>query len=583
MYVVTLLSPEAVVHSENKVTSKTVKMEVLCFRLPGHGDATLKSMNSLRSKQQFCDITIVASGRQTFRGHKVVLAACSPFLRDQFLLNPSSELQVSILHSSSVVCELLQSCYTGVLQFSPKEIVNYLTAASYLQMEHVVEKCRGALGIYMQPRNPSSSKIKSEESHTMPVIVSGSSHSLLSSTNHYPSEQPPSPGNSQDDDQTDSNTQTDILHDEDPLEEIKVMVSEEEERSEYEMIEIVELERMAKQQREAGSEEATEGHQGGRYLGPDNVIEDEGEGDDVTTAKMTQRVGSYEREGLRTWRRRLTDSPKVGRGRGRGRGFKRKRASYRERERRPLGMQYQEAWRLPTGAELMQGFGLDFTQESMRSGFLSEGELPRLDYGMEMAEGQGDDLGPRDGNGLPHYSLDDPSGGGGEGSMGMGAVPAEVEEAGDESVAVVGSTSSTSGPVACEHCGLSFPSAQSLAVHSRATHLLYVCPCCGQHFNHSSNLNRHMAVHRGAKVHSCPLCHKTFTQKSTLCDHMNLHSGERPHCCAYCHSRFAHKPALRRHLKEQHGKTTGQNSLEAQAKLEGAVPGGGEEGPLGQI
>ncbi|KAL0165509.1 hypothetical protein M9458_037353, partial [Cirrhinus mrigala] len=60
-----------------------------------------------------------------------------------------------MLHSSAVVCELLQSCYTGILQFSAKEIVNYLTAASYLQMEHVVEKCRGALSQYMQPRSRS--------------------------------------------------------------------------------------------------------------------------------------------------------------------------------------------------------------------------------------------------------------------------------------------------------------------------------------------------------------------------------------------------------------------------------------------
>ena len=69
-------------------------MEALCFRLPGHGDATLKHMNSLRSRQHFCDVTIVASDNQTFRGHKVVLAACSPFLRDQFLLSPASKLQV---------------------------------------------------------------------------------------------------------------------------------------------------------------------------------------------------------------------------------------------------------------------------------------------------------------------------------------------------------------------------------------------------------------------------------------------------------------------------------------------------------
>lgn len=164
-------------------------MDIVCFRLPGHGDTTLKHMNLLRSRQHFCDITIVASNNQTFKGHKVVLAACSPFLRDQFLLNPSPRLQVkeqnhtryvinwfialtakdelfssftqvSMLYSSSVVCDLLQSCYTGFLQFNPEEIVSYLTAASYFQMEHIVERCRGALEKYVQLKNPGALKVR---------------------------------------------------------------------------------------------------------------------------------------------------------------------------------------------------------------------------------------------------------------------------------------------------------------------------------------------------------------------------------------------------------------------------------------
>lgn len=163
-----------------------LKMETLCFRLPGHGDTTLKHMNSLRCSQHFCDITIVASNKQTFKGHKVVLAACSPFLRDQFLLNPSPNLQVcqdiwpltlnstvisycfsfyviqvSVLYSSTVVCDLLKSCYTGILQFNSEEIVNYLTAASYLQMDFIVERCRGALKKIMELKNPSLSKVSS--------------------------------------------------------------------------------------------------------------------------------------------------------------------------------------------------------------------------------------------------------------------------------------------------------------------------------------------------------------------------------------------------------------------------------------
>uniref|UniRef100_A0A3Q3X269 Uncharacterized protein n=1 Tax=Mola mola TaxID=94237 RepID=A0A3Q3X269_MOLML len=366
------------------------RMEMLCFRLPGHGDTTLKHMNSLRARQHFCDITIVASNNQTFRGHKVVLAACSPFLRDQFLLNPSPKLQVSMLYSSAVVCDLLQSCYTGVLQFSPEEIVNYLTAASYLQMEHIVQRCRGALKKFMQLRNPSPQKTTSDDSQSQPAIVTGGFHSVESAS-------PP-----------------------------------------------------------------TEQHSPVHSHSPALRAVEEG-----CAGVSAQGSGQH------------------------------------------------------------------------------QGDSPTLDEPCIKVS-------PVAANSLTQYGLEESSCGAGEGSSGMTA-----NEGGDESVAVVGSTSSVTGPVICEHCGMTFPSAHSLAIHSRSTHLLYACPCCGKHFHHSANLNRHMAVHRGVgKTHQCPLCYKTFTQKSTLIDHMNLHSGERPHHCAYCHARFAHKPALRRHLKEQHGKTT---------------------------
>lgn len=126
-------------------------VELLRFQLPGHEAATLRNMNQLRFEERFCDVTIVADSLK-FRGHKVILAACSPFLRDQFLLNPSSELQVSLMHSAKIVADLLLSCYTGALEFAVRDIVNYLTAASYLQMEHVVEKCRNALSQFIEPK-----------------------------------------------------------------------------------------------------------------------------------------------------------------------------------------------------------------------------------------------------------------------------------------------------------------------------------------------------------------------------------------------------------------------------------------------
>ncbi|XP_026798188.3 zinc finger and BTB domain-containing protein 12 isoform X3 [Pangasianodon hypophthalmus] len=470
-------------------------MDVVCFRLPGHSDAALRNMNSLREQRHFCDITIMAGGRQMFRGHKVVLAAGSAFLRDQFLLNPSAELQqVSVLHSSTVIRELLQSCYTGILQFSAKEIVNYLTAASYLQMEHVVEKCRVALSQYLQSKSSSSGLRASEHSGG---------------------------------------------------------VEDEESRNDFSVFEV----------RIRDEHHDVEENSG--------VQEDAGDAVDVLAVRQLTHPhaedlsrdeggapGSSPRGGVRIWRRRFGEP----RG-GRGRGFKhRKRYTYRER--RPLG-NFQQAWRFPTSEEIMGSFGAGMGQD-----YLALGEGPmRVEY--QPSECQGDAAGSDGGPG--HFSMDGASA---EDDVGVVSLPTN-EDGGEDSVAVVGSTSCVTGSVACEQCGLAFSSVEDLAAHSRSTHLLYVCPCCGKHFSQTSNLNRHMAVHRSAKLHSCPLCHKTFTQKSTLSDHMNMHSGQRPHVCAFCRICFAHKPALRRHLKEQHGKTTAQNYLEIQRECEEPAIGGG--------
>uniref|UniRef100_A0A1A8EGW7 Zinc finger and BTB domain containing 12, tandem duplicate 2 n=1 Tax=Nothobranchius kadleci TaxID=1051664 RepID=A0A1A8EGW7_NOTKA len=551
------------------------KMEMVLFRLPGHGDVTLKHMNLLRSRQHFCDITIVASNNQTFKGHKVVLAACSPFLRDQFLLNPSRRLHVSMLYSSSVVCDLLLSCYTGFLQFNPEEIVNYLTAASYFQMEHIVERCRGALEKYVQLKDLSPTKLAEEECQTRPVVISGNVHSVASPP---PSRLSPmqqhSPAVLSVGDNSEASAQDSTQHhDDSPVLEdnfIRINASDEEEEARQEDYNSF---RMCVSEEEQANRER-EAENGGSFDVPGDVcfpetgglvIAADGREYDLNAAEDLSLAG-LSAEGLRVIRRRLYD-PKIGRGRGRGRGrgLKRRRWALSPEKRLPSIAHHQDLWFLAAGG-LGANLGLDYSQEELKAaGSLVSAEFPRLDLSLSNAHGER--LSPVTANGVNQFSLEDS--GAGEGSSGLTAVGGDEGE--DESVAVVESTSSASGPIICEHCGLTFPSAHSLAIHSRSTHLLYICPCCGKHFHHATNLTRHMAVHRGAgKAHQCPLCYKTFTQKSTLIDHMNLHSGERPHHCAYCHARFAHKPALRRHLKEQHGKTTGQNLLHEQEERERA-------------
>ncbi|XP_010875632.1 zinc finger and BTB domain-containing protein 26 [Esox lucius] len=129
--------------------------DTLHFRLfsPAHDDSILQKMNRLREDQRFCDITLIlGTGSVRFQGHRVVLAASSAFLRDQFLLHEGSrELPVAVVPSAEVSHRLLLSCYTGHLEVPLRELVGYLTAASALQMSHVVERCAQAVSQYLDP------------------------------------------------------------------------------------------------------------------------------------------------------------------------------------------------------------------------------------------------------------------------------------------------------------------------------------------------------------------------------------------------------------------------------------------------
>ncbi|XP_020649096.2 zinc finger and BTB domain-containing protein 6 [Pogona vitticeps] len=123
--------------------------EVLHFQFEQQGDAILQKMNLLRQQNLFCDVSIYINDT-AFHGHKVIFAACSTFMRDQFLLTQSQQVRITILQSAEVGRKLLLSCYTGALEVKRKELLKYLTAASYLQMVHIVEKCTEALSKYLE-------------------------------------------------------------------------------------------------------------------------------------------------------------------------------------------------------------------------------------------------------------------------------------------------------------------------------------------------------------------------------------------------------------------------------------------------
>ncbi|XP_076587786.1 zinc finger and BTB domain-containing protein 26 [Chaetodon auriga] len=124
---------------------------ILQFRFTTFGFSMLQKMNLLRHQKRFCDVTIRINQLEV-PGHKVVFAAGSSFLRDQFILQQDSrEVQISMMQEAEVGRQLLLSCYTGQLEFPELELVHYLTVASFLQMGHIVEQCTQALSKFIKP------------------------------------------------------------------------------------------------------------------------------------------------------------------------------------------------------------------------------------------------------------------------------------------------------------------------------------------------------------------------------------------------------------------------------------------------
>ncbi|KAM4615364.1 zinc finger and BTB domain-containing protein 43 [Polymixia lowei] len=113
---------------------------------PDFSGSLLQKLNQQRQKGQLCDIIVVIQGHQ-YRAHRAVLAASSPYFCDQVLLKNSTRVVLPDVMHPCVFEQLLHSCYTGTLLLPAGEVVAFLTAASFLQMWHVVDKCTELLEV----------------------------------------------------------------------------------------------------------------------------------------------------------------------------------------------------------------------------------------------------------------------------------------------------------------------------------------------------------------------------------------------------------------------------------------------------
>ncbi|XP_069465480.1 zinc finger and BTB domain-containing protein 34 [Ambystoma mexicanum] len=110
------------------------------FDVPEYSSTVLSQLNELRLQGKLCDIIVHIQG-QPFRAHKAVLAASSPYFRDHSALSTMSGLSISVIKNPTVFEQLLSFCYTGTMSLQLKDVVSFLTAASFLQMQCVIDKC----------------------------------------------------------------------------------------------------------------------------------------------------------------------------------------------------------------------------------------------------------------------------------------------------------------------------------------------------------------------------------------------------------------------------------------------------------
>ncbi|XP_023387033.1 zinc finger and BTB domain-containing protein 37 isoform X2 [Pteropus vampyrus] len=120
------------------------------LEIPDFSNSVLSHLNQLRMQGRLCDIVVNVQG-QAFRAHKVVLAASSPYFRDHMSLNEMSAVSISVIKNPTVFEQLLSFCYTGRICLQLADIISYLTAASFLQMQHIIDKCTQILeGIHFK-------------------------------------------------------------------------------------------------------------------------------------------------------------------------------------------------------------------------------------------------------------------------------------------------------------------------------------------------------------------------------------------------------------------------------------------------
>ncbi|KAJ6643121.1 Kelch-like protein 26 [Pseudolycoriella hygida] len=130
-------------------------LNTICFESQSHPSTVLQGFNGLRSRGFLLDITLLVEGK-SFRAHRAVLAAVSDYFRAMFTdaMKESTQSEIKILEVSARGMELiLNYAYTSKIELDSDNILDVLSAASYVQIDAVVEACTNFLTSHLDLEN----------------------------------------------------------------------------------------------------------------------------------------------------------------------------------------------------------------------------------------------------------------------------------------------------------------------------------------------------------------------------------------------------------------------------------------------
>lgn len=110
-----------------------------------HQNNLLKQLNQQRRQELFCDCSVLVEG-QLFRAHRNVLFASSGYFR-MLLSQGPDELSDSVsatfdVFSPETFTVILDFIYSGQLDLTSHNVIEVMSAASYLQMNNVINYCK---------------------------------------------------------------------------------------------------------------------------------------------------------------------------------------------------------------------------------------------------------------------------------------------------------------------------------------------------------------------------------------------------------------------------------------------------------